>query len=153
MKKIFLIAFITILGFATKAEAQINWMNMNQALEAQKKNKKPIFLDAYTNWCGPCKMLDKQTFSNETFAAYINKNYNPVKFNAEGNEEIQFNGKLYKNPRYQESRKNSRNSVHDFTLAIGVKAYPTMIVIDQKGKITQNIMGVRSAEDLMNLLQ
>ena len=76
-----------------------------------------------------------------------------MKFNAEGNEEIQFNGKLYKNPRYQESRKNSRNSVHDFTLAIGVKAYPTMIVIDEKGKITHNIMGVRSAEDLMNLLQ
>lgn len=153
MKKILLIVFITLFGFINNVEAQIKWMSMTEALQAQKKNKKPIFLDAYTVWCGPCKMLDKQTFSDETFATFINKNYNPVKFNAEGNDEVQFQGKLYKNPGYQESRKNSRNSVHELTLALGVRAYPTMMVIDNTGKITQNIMGVQSAESILKQLK
>ena len=153
MKKILLVVFIALFGLINNVQAQIKWMSMTEALQAQKKNKKPIFLDAYTVWCGPCKMLDKQTFSDETFAAFINKNYNAVKFNAEGNEEIQFHGKLYKNPGFQEARKNSRNSVHELTLALGVRAYPTMIVIDQTGKVTHNIMGVQSAEKIIDQLK
>jgi|SRR5690606_38027920 len=153
MKKIFLVVFITLFGLINNVQAQIKWMSLTEALQAQKKNKKPIFLDAYTVWCGPCKMLDKQTFSDPTFAEFINKNYNPVKFNAEGNEEIQFFGKLYKNPGYQEARKNSRNAVHELTLALGVRAYPTMMVIDHNGKVTHNIMGVQSAERVIEQLK
>lgn len=153
MKKILLVVFIALFGLINNVQAQIKWMSMTEALQAQKKNKKPIFLDAYTVWCGPCKMLDKQTFSDETFASFINKNYNAVKFNAEGNEEIQFQGKLYKNPGFQEARKNSRNSVHELTLALGVRAYPTMMVIDNTGKVTHNIMGVQSAEKIIDQLK
>ncbi|WP_372473767.1 thioredoxin family protein [Capnocytophaga sp. ARDL2] len=153
MKRILLVVLIALFGMVSNVQAQIKWMSMSEALSAQKKNKKPIFLDAYTVWCGPCKMLDKQTFSDEAFAKFINDNYNPVKFNAEGNEEFSFQGKAYKNPGYQEARKNSRNSVHEFTLAIGVRAYPTMMVIDQNGKVIKNIMGVRPADELMKELK
>ena len=41
-------------------------------------------MDMYTVWCGPCKMLDKNTFHNKDVADYINKYYYAVKFNAEG---------------------------------------------------------------------
>lgn len=153
MKKVFIVLIFALFGMINNAQAQIKWLSMTEALTAQKKNKKPIFLDAYTVWCGPCKMLDKQTFSDEKFAKFINENYNPVKFNAEGNEEFSFQGKAYKNPGYQEARKNSRNSVHEFTLAIGVRAYPTMTVIDHSGKVVKSIMGVRGVDDLMKELK
>lgn len=147
MKRIVLLLLLTTLSLSMNA--QVKWMSMQEAVEAQKKNNKPIFIDAYTVWCGPCKMLDKNTFNDAEVAKVLNEKYNPVKFNAEGNEEIQFGGKLYKNPSYQEKRKNSRNGVHEFARAIGVRAYPTMVVIDASGKMSKNILGYRNPQQLL----
>ena len=63
---------------------------MNEALAAQEKEPKKIFMDVYTKWCGPCKMLDRNTFSDKKVIEFVNKNYYAVKFNAEGTEEITF---------------------------------------------------------------
>ncbi len=150
MKKLVLLFLLTAFSFG--AQAQVKWMTMKEAVAAQKKNNKPIFIDAYTVWCGPCKMLDKNTFSNAEVAKVLNEKYNPVKFNAEGNETIVFNGKTYSNPKYVEARKNSRNGLHEFARAIGVNAYPTMKVIDASGKATKNIVGYRNAQQLLSEL-
>jgi len=132
MKK--LIFFLTFISAVSAVQAQeINWMSMNEALEAQKKEPRKIFVDAYTTWCGPCKLLDKNTFGNKDVANYINKHYYAVKFNAEGNEVVKYNDKVFKNPNYQPDKKG-RNSVHEFALAMGVNAYPTMVFFDEKGK-------------------
>ena len=73
MKKI-IGALVLLLSFSTQAQ-EINWMTMNEALEAQKENPKKIFMDVYTDWCGPCKLLDKNTFSNKQVAQYVNKHF------------------------------------------------------------------------------
>lgn len=148
MKKSILLVLFTMACFVSQAQ-EIKWMSMKDALTAQKKNKKPIFIDAYTVWCGPCKMLDKNTFSDEKVVKTINEKYNAVKFNAEGNEEFQFGGKLYTNPNYQEARKNSRNGMHQFTGFLQVPGYPTMIVINSDGKITKSIMGYNTPDQLL----
>jgi len=151
MKKSILLVLFTLVSIVTQAQ-EIKWMTIKEAVAAQKKNKKPIFIDAYTVWCGPCKMLDKNTFSDEKVVKLINEKYNAVKFNAEGNEEIQFNGKLYKNPSYQEARKNSRNGFHEFAAFIGVQAYPNMIVLDKDGKKIKDILGYKTPEQLISEL-
>lgn len=148
MKKSILLVLFTLASFVSQAQ-EIKWMSMKDALTAQKKNKKPIFIDAYTVWCGPCKMLDKNTFSDEKVIKTINEKYNAVKFNAEGNEEFQFGGKLYKNPGYQEARKTSRNGIHDFAVFIGVQAYPDMIILDKDGKKIKDILGYRTPDQLL----
>ena len=148
MKKSILLVLFTMACFVSQAQ-EIKWMSMKDALAAQKKNKKPIFIDAYTVWCGPCKMLDKNTFSDAKVAKTINEKYNPVKFNAEGNDEFQFDGKLYKNPDYQEARKNSRNGMHQFTGFLQVPGYPTMVVINASGKIEKSIVGYNTPADLL----
>ncbi len=151
MKKSILLVLFTMACFVSQAQ-EIKWMSMKDALTAQKKNKKPIFIDAYTVWCGPCKMLDKNTFSDEKVVKAINEKYNAVKFNAEGNEEIQFGGKLYTNPDYQEARKNSRNGMHQFTGFLQVPGYPTMVVINSEGKIVKSIVGYKNADELISLM-
>jgi len=148
MKKRIVFVLFALVSFVSQAQ-EIKWMTMKDAVAAQKKNKKPIFIDAYTVWCGPCKMLDKNTFSNPKVAEVINEKYNAVKFNAEGNEEIQFNGKLYTNPNYQEARKNARNTMHQFTEFLRVPGYPTMVVINSEGKIEKSIVGYNTPEDLL----
>ena len=53
-----LLLFIALLPvFAKAQEASINWMTIEEAQEAQKKNPKKIMMDVYTKWCGPCKMV------------------------------------------------------------------------------------------------
>lgn len=145
MKKLFL--FIVLLNSISVSAQEIKWMSMNEALEAQKKQPKKIFVDAYTTWCGPCKLLDKNTFGNKDVADYVNKHYYPVKFNAEGNEVINYKDKVYKNPDYDAERKG-RNSVHHFALAMGVNAYPTMVFFDEKGNYLSPVKGYLTPQKL-----
>ncbi len=152
MKQLVYLVFFVMFGISSQAQ-KINWMSFDQAISAQKKSLKPIFIDVYTNWCPPCKLLDEQTFSNEELANYINENFYAVKFNAEGNESITFSGKTFKNPRYDASRANSRNSMHEFAYHLKVQAYPTMIVIGKDAKIDKNILGFRNAKQLLLELQ
>ena len=90
---------------------EINWMTFEEAVEAQKNEPRKIMVDAYTTWCGPCKLLDKNTFSNKDVADYLNKNYYAVKFNAEGNEKVNFKEYTFTNPNFDPTRKG-RNSQH-----------------------------------------
>ena len=79
-----------ILLTTTISSQQIEWLTLAEAMEAQKKIPKKIFMDVYTDWCGPCKLLDKNTFQNPDVSSYISEHYYAVKFNAEGQEEINF---------------------------------------------------------------
>lgn len=146
MKKTILILSLSLLSMVSFAQ-EIKWMTINEALEAQKKDPKPIFMDVYTDWCGPCKLLDKNTFHDASIVELISKSYYAVKFNAEGNEEINFNGTKYTNPGFVEDKKG-RNSAHEFTRFLKVQGYPTMYIIDEKGEIKTNILGYKTPEQL-----
>ncbi|MDC1355849.1 thioredoxin family protein, partial [Flavobacteriaceae bacterium] len=89
MKTYILVAFL-VLGSLPLAAQTINWVSMDEALALQQKTPKKILIDMYTSWCGPCKMLDRNTFTNKDLIAYVNEHYYAVKFNAEGNETVNF---------------------------------------------------------------
>lgn len=130
-----------------QSNAQIKWMTMNQALEAQSKNPKKIFMDVYTDWCGPCKMLDKNTFSNKRLIRYVNKNYYSVKFDGEGTESITYKDFTYTNPNHQPERKG-RNTQHFFADALRINAYPSLVFFDENGELIQALPGYKSAQEL-----
>ena len=113
MKNI-LTVLIFILSYNGIAQ-EINWISLDKALELQKTTPKKIFIDAYTVWCGPCKMLDRNTFKNKDVVDYINKNYYAVKFNAQGDEEVTYKGKTYTNPGYNPAKAKTRNSNHQLS--------------------------------------
>jgi len=156
MKKL-LFALLFVLGnVAVQAqEAEIKWMTLDQALKLQKdkpKKAKPIFMDVYTDWCGPCKMLDKNTFHDPKFVEYINANYFPVKFNGEGNFEVTYKDKKYANPGFDPNRKG-RNSAHEFTMFLQVQGYPSMYVFDKAGEVKAPIVGYRTADQVIEELK
>lgn len=90
----FLVAFVFI-SFKNKENEKVHWMSMEEMQLAYKKKPKPIIVDVYTSWCGWCKVMDKETYSNDQVAAYINEKYYAVKLDAEGKDPIEWNGKKY----------------------------------------------------------
>jgi len=127
---------------------EINWISLDNALIAQKNEPKKILMDVYTDWCGPCKLMDKKTFTNPDLVAYVNQYYYAVKFNAEGNETISFFGNIFQNPNYDESRKGRRNSTHQFAQFLGVKGYPTTVFLSEKGDLITPVVGYLNVQQM-----
>jgi len=69
----------------------------NEALALAKESNKPIFLDAYTDWCGWCKVMDRNTYTNAQIIETLNANFVAVKFNPEKATTFKFGGKTMNN--------------------------------------------------------
>ena len=148
MRKIAFVMVLTLSMSFTSIAQNINWVTFEQALALQKKNPKKIMMDVYTNWCGPCKMLDKNTFQNPDVAKYVNDNYYAVKFDAEGNEKINYKGNSYDNKGYKAEMASRRNSVHGLTHALQVNAYPTIVFFDENGDVIFPLRGYQQPQQL-----
>ena len=147
MKKITIGLFLVMLALQVTAQ-DINWVTFEEAVALQKKNPKKIMMDVYTNWCGPCKMLDRNTFKNKDVVAYVNKHYYAVKFNAEGNSTITYKDKTFANPGYDETKTNRRNSSHQFTGFLKVRAYPTIAFFDEDLRMITPLTGYQKPRQL-----
>lgn len=143
----FKILFFSLLGSVVVQAQEIQWMSLAEALEAQKTAPKKIFMDVYTKWCGPCKLLDKKTFANRDVARYISEHFYAVKFNAEGDEEIAFYDQVFRNPNYDPNRK-SRNATHQFTQFLGIRGYPTMVFFSEDGDPIMPVVGYYNPQQL-----
>jgi thioredoxin-related protein len=147
MKQVRIFWVLLLLLSTGLGQAQIKWMTMNEALAAQKRVPKKIFMDVYTEWCGPCKLLDKKTFTHKKLIRFINEHYYAVKFNGEGTEPVTYNNFTYTNPNYHPERKG-RNAQHFFADALKINAYPSLVFFTETGAVIQAIPGYRSPEDL-----
>lgn len=151
MKRITLLLFIcTSLIFAVEAQEpySVKWYTLEEALELNAKQPKKIFIDIYTDWCGWCKVMDKNTFSNPHIARYLTDNFYPVKFNAEGTEEITFKGQVFKN------RNQGQRSAHDFAVALlqGKLSYPSVAFLDSTSTPITFIAGYLTPEQFEPIL-
>ena len=143
--------FIIILVFLFSIDSlsqEIKWISLEDAVYLQEASPRNILIDVYTNWCGPCKSLDRITFSNKSVIKYINDNFYAVKFNAEGNDVINFKGYEFTNPNYNPSKSNRRNSSHQLTRSLGVSAYPTIVFLDKSSNLVHRLRGYQSPRQI-----
>lgn len=123
--------FILVLssfGFL-KADGGIEFFegSWEEALAQAKSQDKLIFMDAYTTWCGPCKWMSKEIFTDEKVGDFYNENFINVKMDMEKGEGIEL-AKLYE-----------------------VRAYPTLLFIDGDGNIQHKGLGARDVEKFVSL--
>ena len=147
MQRIKLILFIlplsVIMAFSHKPEAQtVQWMTFEEAVEASKTEKRKIFIDVYTDWCGWCKVMDKNTFNHPEIAKYLNENFYPVKFNAEQKENIEFRGHTFK---YVAS---GRRGYHELAASLlqNKLSYPTVVFLDEHFNMLQPLPGYQKPD-------
>lgn len=82
-----------------------------------KETGKPIFVDAYAVWCGPCRWMSSNVFTDEAVATYYNEHFVNYKFDMEKGEGPSF-------------RANYR-----------VTAYPTLFYLNDAGGVLKKVVG------------
>ncbi len=126
----------------------VRWLTFEEATERSKADKRKIFIEVYTDWCGWCKRLDAVTFADSAVAQYLNENYYPVKFNAESSEEIVFHQKTYA------LRRQGGRSYHELAVELlnGRLSFPTLVFLDENLNVIQAIAGYQEPDKLFTIL-
>lgn len=99
---------------------------IQEALEKAKKENKPVFIDIYATWCGPCKMLKKNTFSDKEVGDYYNTNFINIAIDSE--------------------TKEGRELVDKYR----IEGYPTLLILDKNGKQIAKQVGFVEPRILIN---
>lgn len=137
-----------LIGFQAQAQS-VQWLSWDEAVALTKNegNTKKIFVDIYTDWCGWCKKMDKDTFQNPEVAAYMQDNFYMVKMDGEGKEPIDFQGKTFK------FVASGRRGYHELAAALmqGKMSYPTVIFLDENLKMLSPVPGYQKVEPFLQI--
>lgn len=81
------VAALSAVTFACHAQGiQFEASTFDEALAKAKQENKLLFMDCYTTWCGPCRMLSKTVFPNDTAGVFFNKHFINLKMDMEKGE-------------------------------------------------------------------
>lgn len=109
---------------SAEARDRVHWQtNLDSGLKSAKKQNKYVLADVYTDWCGWCKRLDKDTFSDARVVSYLNSKFVCVKINAEGSDDNR--------------RVAQKYNVH---------GYPCALVFNTHGKFIGRLSGYLDAD-------
>ncbi len=153
MRSLILISFCLLtLVSCTKKQSiglrqQIRWLSISEVQEKIKSKPKKVLIDIYTDWCIPCKMMSKRTFTNPDVIEVINREFYAVKFNAESQEDVTFLKKKYSN----------KSKTHDFAIELGSTtsglAFPTIVYFNESFKRIQAVQGYYDSQEFIKVLR
>jgi len=126
------IGFLFCLLFTTSVFSQgIEFFHgeWKDALAEAEKTEKLVFVDAYAQWCGPCKRMAREVFTQAEVGDFFNANFINLKLDMETPDG------------------------RDFGTKFPVSAYPTLFFLNGDGEIVKKVTGGKQAEDLIALGQ
>ena len=134
---VFLAGFKADTGKGRAAAEGIQWLTIEEAYAKIQKEPRKILIDVYTDWCGWCKVMDRETFKDKAVTDYINKKYYAVKLDAEQKGTIKLGDKQFK---YLEQ---GGRGIHEIALALtnNQPSYPTTVFLDDKFNMIQPLPG------------
>lgn len=153
---------IIVLGFAVSgmrgmfnpkpvenpAAPTIQWLTMEAAATQSAADGKKILVDVYTSWCGWCKVMDRETYSDPQVVAYINEHFHPVKFNGEQTSPLTLAGKTYKYV-----AKGGRG-YNEYTAVIlnGQLSYPSTVFLNADLSVIYPVPGYIEKDQFLKIL-
>lgn len=127
MRYLLLLMFITLQQVTTATGIEFFQGTWEQALEKASKEEKLIFVDAYAEWCGPCKRMAANVFTQQEVGDFYNVNFINLKIDMEKSENETFR-KQYP-----------------------VAAFPTLYYIDFTGEVVQKIKGAQTVDGFIQI--
>ena len=134
MRKIFVGSWI-MMGFTFLAIGQVNFIEVTTLEEMQEARKKAsdqmlmVFVDVYATWCGPCKLMDKEVYTDPSVAEYMNANFVSVRMDGETDY----------GRKYAAEQK--------------LEGYPSMFIFSDDGEPISKVVGFTPAEKLVASLK
>jgi len=131
----------------------IHWINFNQLADSMKVKPKRVFVKIYTEWCGPCKLMDKKTLSKDRIIEPLNNYYYSIALDAESKDAIKFRDSVYAfDPGLGTS------GVHNLAVHLGKDAghlsFPTIVILDENLEVIYrypSFMSVANLEEVLYL--
>lgn len=152
IKKLLLFIALGCMLCGSMSAQSVQWKTIEQAAKTDtRSNAKLFFVDFYTSWCGWCKKMDRETFTNPTVAKILNTYYIPVKFDAEGTSEFTWAGSKYTNTA---SAPGTRPSTHGFAKKVlGARmGFPSFGLFNTDQKQITVVQGYQTAEEFIVIL-
>ena len=116
----------TTISFASAQGIKFVESNFKEAVAQAEQENKLLFMDCYTSWCGPCRLLANRVFPNDSIGQFFNKHFVSLKVDMEKGEGPAL-ARQY-----------------------GVKAYPTLLFIDPSTQeIVSQVVGFRTVKALL----
>jgi len=131
MKNISNILLLLLFIAPLTMNAQIEFIEvetLEQMKAAQKKASDGmlmLFVDVYATWCGPCKMMDSEVYTESAVAEYMNTHYLSVRMDGESDY-----GRIYASEQ-------------------GLEGYPSMFIFSDEGERVSKIVGFTPAGELL----
>ncbi|MCX6350452.1 MAG: DUF255 domain-containing protein [Bacteroidetes bacterium] len=141
---IFFVAFLALTSFAPggEKEYELKWYTWNEGYAKAEKQKKIVLVDVYTEWCGWCKRMDKDTYTKKQIIDYINKEFVPVKLNPELDGKYNVDTFKLSGEQLFNTLTNNKNT-----------GYPTIIFIYPKERQITLFPGYQDAEKFKTTLE
>jgi thioredoxin-related protein len=118
--------------------SDIQWQGFDEGLRTAARDNKYLFIDIYTDWCGYCKKMDMTTFREKQVVSKLGKEFVSVKFNAESDQAVTWNGNRLTHAALAEKW--------------GVEGFPTLLFLNSKGEIIGNFAAYAEADLMVKLL-
>ncbi|MEO6132625.1 MAG: DUF255 domain-containing protein [Saprospiraceae bacterium] len=120
---LFMLLLLSTLGIQAQ---EIKWMSWEEAVAANAKNPKKIFVDVYTDWCGWCKKMDQTTVQDTAVVTIMNNKFYAIKLNAEQKETIHFKNYDFN---WVAGGRSGNNELATILLE-GQMSFPTTVLLD-----------------------
>lgn len=124
-----LIALLSTTAWAQSSGIEFFHGSLAEAKAKAKAENKLIFIDAYTSWCGPCRVMAANVFTDPSVGEYYNSHFINLKVDMEKGEGPEL-GRRY-----------------------SVMGYPTLLFVDGNGEVVSRTMGGKAASDFIALGQ
>lgn len=119
----------------------IEGLTWQQVKEKAKAENKYIFMDVYATWCGPCKLMDKEVYSNDTLGGYFDQHFISVKVQTDQTK---------KDNEYIRSWYSDANVIRR---QYHIESYPSFVFLSPVGVVVEKQTGYKSVQELISIAQ